>query len=399
VDRLLSRAAVSRTTVPSITSVKARQRHSKSHPPKSSILPTLDASPLLDPTLFIKKTAPLPRSSRTTTAGGSCEYDEDIDDGQKRVLSCQNLIRQWIQEGLVLNADEADDDGDNDYDDQTYISHNKRFALVGHGVPMQLLQSCVDSAWAILNLGDGAVDGGDVEELFFQSVNDDDRVENSDWLDFDFMKIRTKDGTLKSTPWPFILNHNNKKYEQSREELYDLQHNLRIYLTVMARVSSAFINLNQQIPTSIDTSISSTTNTNTVIKPTAWKAEILKGFVYPPSATIFSTAFWNDGEDCSSGQRIADLTSPPIVELEYNIDPSSISAVGGVGEINSNRTVVRITLQGIQSEGIENMNKATNSATDNDRNVSVGGSTGGRGMVPVSLIFEASFQNEKFSSP
>ena len=175
------------------------------------------------------------------------------------------------------------------------------------------------------------------------------------------MTVRTKDGKYESTPWPIILNNHNNNIHNHHEiqgEMNDLQHNLHLYLTVMTRITSAFADLTKSPPSILLSSTTATTggggssSGGGIAKPITWKTELLKVFIYPPSATIFSTAFWNDGEDCSSGQRIEDLTSPPIVEIDYveDDDGGDSSSVNG-SDGGSTKTVVRITLQGIHSGG------------------------------------------------
>jgi len=245
-------------------------------------------------------------------------------------------------------------------------------------VPMQLLQCCVDSAWETLELvGSGGKDGEGrgVDECFLRG--------DGDSLALDCMTIRTRDGKYESVPWPIVLNNTNHLNNfELQNETEELQHSLQIYLTVMTRIASAFADLtkpNDTEPNHSNITLNDDydlTLTSTFARPTSWKADLLKGFVYPPSATIFSTAFWNDGEDCSSGQRISDLTSPPIVQLtcEENED-------GGM------KSVVRVTLQGIHSGRMELMEDDGSDSRAGDM---------GRGMVPVSLVFEACFGSIKY---
>lgn len=203
------------------------------------------------------------------------------------------------------------------------------------------------------------------------------------------MTIRTRDGKYESTPWPINFNNTNNNIHNDhelQEKMNDLQHNLHIYLTVMNRITSAFADLTKSpkstphSPTTTGGVNSSNSCSSGFPKPTSWKAELLKGFVYPPSATIFSTAFLNVGENYSSGQRIEDLTSPPIVELDY--EDNCVDGDDGNSSGRLAKMVVRITLQGIHSEGEEMMD---------DGGRGTGGGTSSRGMVPVSLVFEACF--------
>lgn len=87
-------------------------------PPNHNTLPTLDASPILDPSVYIKKS-----SKASHTIGGS--------EAAKRLLKAQHQIRTWIWK----TNDERE---------------KCEFGLVGTGVPFQLLQDHVDSAWKLL---------------------------------------------------------------------------------------------------------------------------------------------------------------------------------------------------------------------------------------------------------
>lgn len=87
-------------------------------PPSHNTLPTLDASPILDPSVYIKKS-----SKASHTIGGS--------EAAKRLLKAQHQIRTWIWKT-------------NDENEKC------EFGLVGTGVPHQLLQDHVDHAWKLL---------------------------------------------------------------------------------------------------------------------------------------------------------------------------------------------------------------------------------------------------------
>ena len=125
-----------------------RSKHSYYRPPKPSSdgagsnnnkstsafsnLVNLDASPFLDPTLYIKKTA----LGSTRTCGT---------EGAKRLVNGQREIRDWIRmEGSV------------------------QFCLQGHGIPVQLLQDHIDCAWGVLDgVGNGL--GRDIADCSFRN--------------------------------------------------------------------------------------------------------------------------------------------------------------------------------------------------------------------------------------
>lgn len=139
-----SSASTTRTTTTTTTTGPPRP------PPHPPTLPTLDASPILDPTLYIKK-----YSKSNHTKCGS--------EASKRLVQAQNKIRKWIwdfDDGGGASSRSLDNNvssgigsstADADANDNHDSSKSLNFVLIGHGVPFQLLQDHVDVAWMILN--------------------------------------------------------------------------------------------------------------------------------------------------------------------------------------------------------------------------------------------------------
>lgn len=153
-----------------------------------------------------------------------------------------------------------------------------------------------------------------------------------------------------------------------------LHHSLLMYLTVMNRISTTF----GTILTSSQASAYSSFHEHSITSERYWKKDILtpirywkvtmkRGFVYPPSATVFSTALIED-----MGGK-GEWTGPPIVELVRG------KPLGDNGDVMGPHlpSRVKITLQGIptvfwqEHEGKDSCKKD---------------------MVPISLCFEACFE-------
>jgi hypothetical protein len=307
-------------------------------PPNHNTLPTLDASPILDPSVYIKKS-----SKASHTIGGS--------EAAKRLLKAQHQIRTWIWK----TNDERE---------------KCEFGLVGTGVPFQLLQDHVDSAWKLLKylgtVNDSTFD--DSDDIHHGRKHKAEVVEckfsnGKGKLDFDWIKVRTRDN-----------EETGRDISLTSSSLSSLHHSLLMYLTVMNRISTTF----GTILTASHSSAYSSFHEHSITSERYWKKDILapitywrvtmkRGFVYPPSATVFSTALVED-----MGGK-GDWTGPPIVEL---VRGKPLGDSGNViGPILPSR--VKITLQGIptvfwkENEGKDSCKKD---------------------MVPISLCFEACFE-------
>jgi len=198
----------------------------------SSPLPTLDASPLLDPTLYIKKTA----SSNTLACGT---------ESAKRLLRGQSDIRDWIlDDGLVV-----------------------KFSLKGHGIPFQLLQDHVDCAWGVLE-GVGYGLGCDIAECSVRNGTAPGE------LGFEWIRIRTSDGQNGSYPWPI--------HQRDPSIHDDLQHGMELYLTVMSRLSTVFgAVLKEDTPNNPG-------RNRIKCQHKYWSVELKRGYMYPPGVTANS---------------------------------------------------------------------------------------------------------------
>ena len=141
-------------------------------PGGSATLPTVDASPILAPSVYIK---------RTSTAAHSIAGP----DATKRLLIAQHKICTWIWNQIGLPGDDngglhgeesqfrnQDEEAAHSCDDGSSLEQEYNhlgFMLVGHGVPYLLFQDHVDCAWDMLNNDSGAVDDGEVVECSFSS--------------------------------------------------------------------------------------------------------------------------------------------------------------------------------------------------------------------------------------
>lgn len=115
-------------------------------PGGSSTLPTLDAAPLMSPTLWIKRT-----SKASHSIAGP--------DASKRLFGAQDEVCSWIWNKI-------------EHCDKNDVEKGKvGFMVIGHGVPHQLLQNHVDVAWNLLQeatqMADGHSDANEVVECNF----------------------------------------------------------------------------------------------------------------------------------------------------------------------------------------------------------------------------------------
>lgn len=156
-------------TGPRSSNSSRRNKRPPRPPPGTSDLATLDASPFLDSTLYIKKS-----SKASHTIGGI--------EATKRLLAGQNQVRKWI-----WNQDE---ESRNDFKRQGFGGREKgiEFGLVGTGVPYQLLQDHVDTAWQLLNdlkhVEDKSSNSMAASEV--NEVVECDFYNGSGWLNFDW---------------------------------------------------------------------------------------------------------------------------------------------------------------------------------------------------------------------
>lgn len=314
-------------------------------------LPTLDASPFLDSTLYIKKS-----SKASHTIGGV--------EATRRLLLGQNEVRSWIwNKEDQLSTDLSKN-----------IGKKKRhieFGLLGHGVPHQLMQHHVDTAWQFLNdlqnLHDMNVirdksdypDEGDEQEVVECEFNN-----VSGWLKFDCVKVQERDG--KRFKYPF-----NYSAEQSE----DLERSIELYLTVMKRISNAFGKILISGPNSYGEIQITPDNYWKKEIPTPmryWSVTLKRGFVQPSSVARAQT-----NVDATSG-----WTCPPTVQLIPGIDAS--------GHKNRFQGFVKVIVQGIPSVFWKDVNEDEDWCGEmiNKKR---------KHMVPISLCFEASFGHSEDS--
>jgi hypothetical protein len=116
------------------------------------------------------------------------------------------------------------------------------------------------------------------------------------------MKIRNREGHNYTIPYP-LDDKNHIKY--SSDTIDTIHHSMDLYLTVMNRLSRTFGTILQTSPSPLPSSVhnnDTNNNNNSITNKSYWKHDksipikywktiIKRGFVYPPSATMFSTAF------------------------------------------------------------------------------------------------------------
>lgn len=333
------------TSSDSSNSSKKSRRPPRPPTPGPSELPILDASPFLDSTLYIKKS-----SKASHTIGGI--------DATKRLLTGQKQVRSWIWRK------------DEETCRQGIGGRPKgvEFGLVGHGVPCQLLQDHVDTAWELLN---------DLERINTPkgTTTDEKQVVECDfyngngWLDFDWIKVHLRDGEKLNYPTQHSSSHG---ITSNSKPLQINSHHIKLYLTVMRRMSNVFGSI---LISGKDNN--STSGHDIQINPDKywkkdvptpmqhWRATIKRGFIYPPSVTGPFRQY-----DVTLG-----WTGPPIVELFPGKCGDDLMA--------SVPSFVRITLQGIPT-----VFWGKNKEDDGEE----GDVTNRDDMVPVSLAFEACFE-------
>lgn len=348
-------------------------KRSRKNPPRppggSATLPTLDASPILAPTVYIKRTS----KSAHSIAGP---------DATKRLLLAQHKICTWIwnQVGLLGGADDLVDKSDGGVgagpggkEGFKYLQENNPliFMLVGHGVPYLLFQDHVDCAWEMMNnIAPVSNDSKRGRKGNASKVDDDEIVEcsfSSDTgrLDFDWINLRKRNNTIAK------LSMSNDRPNESEQ----------LYLAVMNRISTTLgtVLLTQPLPNSPIINTDKYWKKDISSPMSRWRVTFKRGFVYPPSATS-SYSFDSCDQRGGGKERGEFWTTPPIVEL--------ISGHGTNGNDlekphESNPSFVKVTLQGIPSVFWEEEECGSDARKDD--------------MVPVSLVFEARFEQENRS--
>jgi len=399
------------------------QTHRRENPPRppsgSPPLPTIDASPLMIPNIWIKRT-----SKASHSIAGP--------DATKRLFTAQHKICSWIwnqMERQVLshhtkNNRGSDSDSANigtactsteltnsdrilssdlfrELDSRTMKGGhcNLGFMLVGHGVPYQLLQDHVDCAWKMLNeipsskrkgginVGNSSmVDDGEVVECIFDN--------DSKQLQFQCVQARTRDN---------VITHHTQS-TCSNSLLARFNTNQELYLAVMNRISTTFGTILQTQPPPAPSSIINTDKywKRDILNPmSCWRATFRRGFVYPPSATSTSFDSFLNAHDGKVKEGREFWTGPPIVELipacrfdglgthKTGEGKSSLSVArnGQSGNTFTNTNFVRVTLQGIPSVFWQEQEECDSGSSFRVRKEEFN-------MIPLSLVFEACFRSE-----
>lgn len=170
-----------------------------SHPPSISVLPSLNASAMLDPLKYC-------RTSAKTSHSHGVSRSINGTDAARRLLKGK---KEFIDAGRSLRR--------------------QPFLLEGHGVPPQLFQHCVDMADALL-----LQYSPDVVECTFHNYN---YPPGSNKLP-SILRIRSREATNQITHWP-----------PNPSLVDDWDYHLELYLTVMERISRHLGAVLQRKPT------------------------------------------------------------------------------------------------------------------------------------------------------
>mmetsp|Transcript_15383 Transcript_15383/g.27942 ORF Transcript_15383/g.27942 Transcript_15383/m.27942 type:complete len:432 (-) Transcript_15383:137-1432(-) len=293
------------------------------------MLPTFNASILLDPASFCRKSA---LSSRNSSISGG--------DATLRLIRGRKAATKTIQTQLMNKGIRTRKGND------PQQSQPKSFVLMGHGVPHQVLKDHVDLADDILKLYGGAA------EARFNNLQGD--------LNFDRMRIRSRMGDLSALPWPQQVEDVHPDHRASFGECVN---RIQLYLTVMTRIATAFGVIVEPAKNGEQLDFSETGSWN-------WSAEFLRGMAYPvnviPPTPLAGAS--RSGISQKGGRRshLDNSIGPPIVELtERN---------GDHGQAH-----VRITLQGTPSPRPRDDRTSRTLSYRRKRN------------SPMTLVFHASF--------
>lgn len=385
---------------------KSRREIPPRPPSGSPPFPTIDASPLMIPNIWIKRT-----SKASHSIAGP--------DATKRLFTAQHKICSWIWNQIErrgsmavespslgsnpyqCDVDDRKDNNSNNRSMQLRQMENSRikggsgscsvgFMLVGHGVPYQLLQDHVDCAWKMLNdvsLSSRKTSAGKVAMADDAEIVECNFFNDTKELQFEGIKVRSRDNVILHHPqsksfYPFLESFNSDQ---------------ELYLTVMNRISTTFGTILQTQPPPVPSSIINTDKywKRDILNPmSCWRATFRRGFVYPPSATSTSfDSFIMNTHDGKVKEGREFWTGPPIVELIPSCGPFVLGSHEETNNIDDmdgtiaqdrdeGRSIVKVTIQGIPSVFWQEQDSDSGS-----RNM------GKDDMIPLSLVFEACFHN------
>jgi hypothetical protein len=223
---------------------------------------TVNVSPLLDPNDFCKKSA---------AHGGT--YSRNGTLAARRLLEGKKMVLEELR-GDVLKSSKKQ------------RKPPRTYAIIGHGVPKQLLQSHVTMAdWLLIDRHAAAIS-------FKNSAGE---------LSFETLRVRSRDG------------HNRAVTFDSSKSGHDMQ----LYLTVMNRISCVLSQVlwrDNSVPVyeeeDDDFVQSSSTSAPKLLH---WNVELLRGAGNPPVPMLTPIVEWTPPEgDSMPGQMCVRLRGLPI---------------------------------------------------------------------------------------
>mmetsp|Transcript_6985 Transcript_6985/g.15404 ORF Transcript_6985/g.15404 Transcript_6985/m.15404 type:complete len:602 (+) Transcript_6985:205-2010(+) len=301
-------------------------------------LPLLDASPLLDPRSYSRKSA-IPGGTVTVSGGDAARrlargrvrlgdivrgkfVTRDVGMGRRRPGSKQRRSNAATDRPLdTAAASESSATSSLQVGAELGRSGRRRarpFAVKGTGVPQSLFQDHIDLADDLLRSMDGAA------EVSFGNCVDGT-------LDFDnVLRVRSRAGENNPYPWPPDWSSAFPFIESRPPYLDGCDHRMKLYLTVMDRLARTFgqkildpkrdatddlagIDLSGETGSDNDetcTRGSGNGATSFTFDLRHWNSSFLRGNAFPPNLVSYCAFGPGVGIDSKNG-----LVSLPIVEL------------------------------------------------------------------------------------
>lgn len=350
-------------------------------------LPLLDASPLLDPRSYSRKSA-IPGGTVTVSGGDAARrlargrvrlgeivrgkfVTRDVGMGRRRPGSKQRGSNAATDRPLDTAAasessPRAQVGGDLGRGGRRRA---RQFAVKGTGVPQSLFQDHIDLADDLLRSMDGAA------EVSFGNCVDGT-------LDFDnVLRVRSRTGENNPYPWPPDGSSVSASIESQQSYLEGCDHRMKLYLTVMDRLARTFgqkildpkrdatddfvgIDLSDETDSDNDetnTRGSGNDATSFSFELRHWNSSFLRGNAFPPNLVSYCAFGPGVGIESKNG-----LVSLPIVELSQG---SGVACP----------THVRISIQGTPPSSPKLGVSASKTAVRRKR------------VSPLTLVFDAKF--------
>jgi hypothetical protein len=233
----------------------------------NTLLWTINASPLLDPKDFCKKSA---------AHGGTHSRNGTL--AAKRLLEGKKRVLEELRGDVVLKSGT-----------KKGRKPPRACAIIGHGVPTQLLQSHVTMAdWLLTDRHAAAIS-------FKNSAGE---------LSFETLRVRSRDGRNRAVT-----------FDSSKSG-----HDMQLYLAVMNRISCVLSQVlwhDDPVPVLYedkdDDFVQSSSSNTSAAKLLHWNVELLRGAGNPPVPMLTPIVEWTPPEgDSVPGQMCVRLRGLPI---------------------------------------------------------------------------------------